>query len=289
LRTITAHKWRLAAGGLLLVLISGLAYSVRRLPALGAGGLLHPVRRHVAVPPPAPCQNVSFAGLDVTLAGWRCHPSGIRLGALVYLHGIADNRASAAGMVERFVQRGFEVLAYDSRAHGDSGGDACTYGYFETQDLSRVLDSIAPGPVVLVGTSLGAAVSLQSAARDRRITAVVAAETFSDLRTVVSERAPLFFTRHAITRGLELAEQQGRFDVDAVSPLESARTITAPVLLIHGAADTDTSPDHSRRVFDALRAPKQLRLVQGAGHNASLGRDEIWREIERWVADAIAR
>jgi hypothetical protein len=32
------------------------------------------------------------------------------------------------------------VIAYDSRAHGESGGDACTYGFFEKEDLRRVLD-----------------------------------------------------------------------------------------------------------------------------------------------------
>ena len=72
------------------------------------------------------------------------------------------------------------MIAYDSRAHGDSQGDACTYGFFEKEDLHRVIDTLGPGPVVLIGTSLGAAVALQEAADDRRVSAVVAAETFSD-------------------------------------------------------------------------------------------------------------
>lgn len=87
--------------------------------------------------------------------------------------------------------RGFDVVAYDSRAHGESDGDVCTYGFYEARDLHRVLDTVAPGPVVLFGTSLGAAVALQETAGDPRVTAVVAAETFSDLRTVASERAPV--------------------------------------------------------------------------------------------------
>ena len=138
------------------------------------------------------------------------------------------------------------------------------------------------GPIVLVGTSLGAAVALQEAARDARVTAVVAAETFSDLRTVATERAPFFFTSGVIKRAFALAEQEGRFQVDAVSPVVAAAAITCPVLLIHGAADSDTPPGHSERVLAALAGPKRLILVPGAGHNESL-RGAVWDEIERWI------
>ena len=60
-------------------------------------------------------------------------------------------------------------VAYDSRAHGESEGDVCTYGFFEKRDLHQVLDSIGPGPIALVGTSRGAAVALQEAAEDARV------------------------------------------------------------------------------------------------------------------------
>ena len=169
---------------------------------------------------------------------------------------------------------------------GESGGDACTYGYFEKQDLHRVLDTVGPGPIVLIGTSLGAAVALQETAGDMRVTAVIAAETFSDLRTVASERAPFFFTAGSIARAFSLAEQQGHFQIASVSPVLAAAEIRKPVLLIHGAADAETPPDHSRRVLAALAGPKRLILVPGARHNESL-RGDVWAEIERWLDDVL--
>jgi pimeloyl-ACP methyl ester carboxylesterase len=60
------------------------------------------------------------------------------------------------------------------------------------------------------------------------------------------------------------------------------------VLLIHGASDVDTPPDHSRRVLAALAGPKRLILVPGARHNESL-RGDVWGEIDRWLNDALSR
>jgi len=253
-----------------------------QLPAVGAGALLHPVRRHVGLPPPDTCESASFPGEGITLKGWRCRAVGDRRAALVYLHGVTDNRTSAAGVIERFGSRGFDVVAYDSRAHGESEGGACTYGWFEKQDLCRVLDTIGSGPIVLLGTSLGAAVALQAAAIEPRVSAVVAVEVFSDLRSIATERVPFVFTGRLLRRAFSLAEQEARFPIDAVSPERAAAHVAAPVLLIHGDADTATGPHHSRRVFAALMGPKRLIVVPGARHNGSL-RADVWDEIDRWL------
>jgi uncharacterized protein len=279
---VTPRRWLLVTAIGSLAVSAVLAVAVSQLPGVGAGGVLHPARRPVVGVRPATCEDATFAGAGVSLSGWRCAALATRRGTLVYLHGVADNRTSATGPIERFGRRGFDVVAYDSRAHGNSGGDACTYGVFEKRDLQRVLDTVASGPIVLVGTSLGAAVALQAAAEDARVTAVVAAETFSDLRTVATERAPFFFTAGVIARAFRIVEDRGRFQVDAASSVAAAAAITVPVLLIHGAADSETDPDHSRRVLAALAGPKRLILVPGAGHNQSL-RGEVWDEIARWM------
>lgn len=283
---MTTRWWRFVFVGCAGFLSIALAVVAGQLPAAGAGGLLHPSRRPVVGAAPRQCEASTFPGDGLTLEGWRCRSDTARRGTLVYLHGIADNRESGAGIIERFTRRGFDVVAYDSRAHGESPGDACTYGFFEKADLHHVLDTLDPGPIVLLGTSLGAAVALQEAAMDPRVTAVVAAEAFSDLRTVAIERAPFFFTRGLIERAFTLAQQEGHFDVDAVSPVMAATAIKNPVLLIHGAADTDTPPDHSRRILAALAGPKRLILVAGARHNESL-RGAVWSDIDRWLDDVL--
>jgi pimeloyl-ACP methyl ester carboxylesterase len=274
---------RSVATGAIAVAFVGGGILNAQLPAIGAGGLLHPARTITQAPTPIGCGDVTFNADGVSLRGWRCHTTArTARGTIVYLHGIGDNRGSAAGVIQRFVPLGFDVIAYDSRAHGQSSGDACTYGYYEKGDLRRVIDTARVSPIILIGTSLGAAVALQEATDDPRVTAVIAAETFADLRSVATERAPAFFSQSVIDKAFALAEREAGMRVDDVSPEQAADRVAARVMLIHGAADTDTPPAHSQRVYARLRSDKRLLLVPGAHHNQSLNSD-TWAEIERWL------
>ncbi len=165
---------------------------------------------------------------------------------------------------------------------GESTGDACTYGYFEKQDLSRVLDGVTAAPIVAMGTSLGGAVSLQAAADDPRIAVVVAVAPFSDLRTVVKERAPFFASKGNIADALQIAESTAHFRADDVSPVAAAARIKVPVLIIHGDHDAETPYNHSQRIFAALSEPKRLILVPGRGHGDSLT-PAVWKDVDAWI------
>ena len=253
----------------------------------GANAILHPYRRKVTVTPPIPFEDVVFKSEGVTLRGWRFRPQGRSRGTLVYLHGIADSRASSIGFAQQFAPQGFDVLAYDSRAHGDSGGEHCTYGYYEKQDLSAALDAIGASRVVVFGASLGGAVGLQAAAEDPRIAGVITVAAFADLETVVRERAPFFATRKEVNGALRLAEERASFRVADVSPRSSASRVQVPVLVIHGARDRATRPSHAQAIFSALGGPKELALVAGRGHDDVLADSATWSRINAWLQGVV--
>jgi pimeloyl-ACP methyl ester carboxylesterase len=250
---------------------------------LVAGGILHPSRRPPPPAPQRPFDAVTWQGEGVRLEGWRFPGEGpIRRGTIVYMHGIADNRGSSLWIANHFVPLGYDVIAYDSRAHGASEGSACTYGVYEKQDLLRVLAGVEARPIYLFGISLGAAVSLQAAALTKDVAGVIAISTFSDLRAVVRDRTPWYLPQTFVEDGFRKAEAEANFRVDDASPLRAAPLITSPVLLIHGARDVDTPPAHSQRVYEALRAPKRLILVPAADHNDTLN-GWVWPQIDGWL------
>jgi uncharacterized protein len=255
-------------------------------PSWGANALLHPQRRPMTRQPDRPFDAVEFEGAGVKLKGWWFHAAQKR-GTVVFLHGLSDNRGTGVGIADHFLDHGYDVIEYDSRAHGESGGDACTYGFYEKQDLRRVLDRVGNGPILVMGTSLGGGIALQAAADDPRIAAVVAVSPFSDLRNAARERAPFFASKGNIADALKLAEEEAKFRADDASPMAAASRITVPTLVIHGEKDDETPPAHSRRIFAALHEPKRLILVPNADHNHVVDA-KIWHEIDTWFDAALA-
>jgi pimeloyl-ACP methyl ester carboxylesterase len=258
-------------------------------PSWGANALLHPARRPRNHEPTGGFEKVELRGDGgVALKGWLFRTEKPRRGTIVYLHGLSDNRGTGVAIASHFVARGFDVLAYDSRAHGESGGDACTYGYYEKRDLARAIDWLHADDVVLLGSSMGAAVALQAAAEDHRVKGVVAIATISDLRTAAFERAPFIASRGNVESALRMSEQQGKFRVDEVSPVAAAARIAVPVMLIHGEKDPETPAAHSKRVYDALPGRRRLVLVPNAKHNDTLT-TETWKQVDAWVDESLAK
>jgi len=277
----------------LLGSLATLAVAVGALPAAlllgvvpvdwGAGAILHPYRKPLTRQPDLPFELLRFESGGAQLEGWLFRPAHARA-ALVYLHGIGDNRESGIGVAKRLVPRGYAVLAFDARAHGRSTGPACTYGALERHDVSRALDALHVSRAILLGHSLGASVALQAAAIDPRVSAVVAASPFSDLRSIVEERAGWFhLPRRYVRDALARAGELGGFPPDEASPVALAPSVHVPVLLLHGALDRKTPPAHSLRIAAALPSPPVLRVLPGIGHDEILGRDEAWREIDAFL------
>ena len=237
--------------------------------------------------PTLPYRAVTFRSGDVELSGWLFEPAGPPRGLVIHLHGRMYTRVGGIATADALVPRGYAVLTYDQRAHGESGGEHCTYGQLEKQDLARAIDAIGISPVYVIGHSLGAAVALQAAAEDDRIHAVVAVSCYSDLRTALGERArdmPLVSEDQA-AGAIRLAEAKAGFHVDDVSPLRAVARIHVPVLLVHGRLDTTTPPSHSEQIFAALPGPKRLYRVEGANHTDILDSPSapVWEEIARFV------
>ena len=251
-------------------------------PSWGAGALLHPARRPLGPAPTLVHRDVEFTSDGTELRGWLFPAREVKSGTtVVYLHGSGDNRASGNWIAERLVASGFDVLAYDSRAHGVSGGEACTYGFYERRDLQRALDALGISRAMLLGVSLGGAVALAATPDDYRIIGVVAVATYSDLESIARDRAPFFASEGQIRQAFALAEREARFRVAEVSPVKAAARIHVPVLLVHGAEDRETRPVHSERVYAALAGPRRLLVVPGANHNDALGKS--WLEVEAWI------
>lgn len=263
-------------------------------PEWGKNALIHPGRRASRGIPDGTESFEVDAGDGVSLKGWWAKGSTPKRGLVLWLHGVGDNKDSAESLIERWANRGFDVAAYDSRAHGSSGGTVCTYGFYEKSDVRKVLDGLAKSGAdaehtILMGFSMGAAVALQAAPLDSRIVAVVAVSPFADLRAAATRAAPFWMSKKSIESALERAEKEGQFQVDEVSPRRAAEKIHVPLLILHGTMDRKLLPADAQAIEAAAASTdKRLMLVDRANHDNILDRKEPWEAIDQFL-DRVSR
>jgi len=245
---------------------------------------MRPTRRPVA--PNRTARTVQVIARDgVDLRAWLLLPDRPNGDAVLILHGIADSRGSQLGLARMFLAHGYKVLAPDSRAHGDSGGDLATYGLLEADDVHRwvswLMDEEHPLRVFGFGESLGGAVLIQSLTIEQRFNAVVADSAFASFEGIAQDRlaARLPFSRKIgkllaeppIWAGFLYARLRYGLDFRKASPEAAIAQSTTPVLLIHGLYDGLTPPEHSEILAASNRRTTELWLVPGAGHTGAFG------------------
>lgn len=226
------------------------------------------------------------AGKPLRLAGWWMPAVAPGERAVVLLHGYADAKIGAIAWAPLWQSLGWNVLAVDLRAHGESDGRDSTGGFFERDDVSQVIDGLRNAKprsavdIALFGVSLGAAVACGVAALRDDICAVVLDSPFDDYAAAVREWAgrsslPLPSLAGVVCR---VGEWISGARFAAVRPVDLIPHIAAPVLVIHGGDDDFLAPAQLDRIKTALsqRPPTLITehlIVPGAAHNLALAAD----------------
>ncbi|HEV7891840.1 MAG TPA: alpha/beta hydrolase [Pyrinomonadaceae bacterium] len=210
---------------------------------------------------PVGAEDVRFKSADgVRLYGWLFHTQTRPASAsVIYFHGNGGNLSYCDWVGAELAARGLDVLVFDYRGYGRSEGEPV--GERELYaDADAAYDfltrerGVAPGSVVLYGQSLGTAAAIDLASR-RECGALVVESGLSsaaDMAGAIMPWLPRF------VRGLT------KNKLDSVGKI--AR-VSCPVLVVHGSRDDLIPVEQGKRLFDAAREPKQLKIIEGAGHN----------------------
>ena len=230
---------------------------------------------------------VTHDGLQ--LKGWWTLPEGQPKGAVVVVHGIGGSKEGMYVVIQELQRAGWASLCYDGRAHGESEGWYCTFGWQEKKDVSTALDWIAqqmPGlPVGIWGHSLGGSIATQALGSDPRLRFGVIESSFSWFRPIVRAyhlRKIPWLPDVLIRQNINRAGAIAGFPPDQVNPADYARKVSVPVLVAHGAADANIPISFGRELYDAFSSPQKVWLsVPGAGHDdlEETGGDDYFRQV----------
>jgi len=194
-------------------------------------------------------EEVSFQTSDnITLQGWfipqqsseQASNSTENAKTIIALHGWPADKGNILPFLS-FLNQTYNLFLFDFRYLGQSKGRYSTVGAKETEDLKAALRYVRSRGIEEVGVwgfSMGGAVALMTAPNNPEIKAVVSEASYASLDRMASEafRIPLLKYPLALTINLWTKIFFGISLYD-VSPVQSARQLQIPVLLIHSTTD----------------------------------------------------
>ena len=205
---------------------------------------------------------VSFdVGQGVRIAGWWIS-SGMSKNCAVLIHGYADAKVGAIAWAPVLNELGWNVLAIDLRAHGESGGKYSTAGYFERGDVGRVIEQIKAHKadnareLIVFGVSMGAAVAAAVGVDRGDVSAVIMESPYAEFELAVREHARGegmpgdLFVRWA----LKLAEWRSGAKFEELAPVKLIPKIKGRVLVIAAGDDPLVLAEQQARIRAAVES-----------------------------------
>jgi pimeloyl-ACP methyl ester carboxylesterase len=217
-------------------------------------------------------------GKPLRIAGWWIAAAAPSQRTMLLLHGYADAKVGAIAWAPTLHELGWNILAIDLRAHGDSGGRYSTAGYWERHDVNQVINQFRTmrpretQTLAIFGISLGAAVAVTTVATRDDIAAMVLESPFGDYRLAIAAHADMQGFKGQFPRnvGVKLAEWMSGANFDAIRPRDLIAQMRCPILVIHGGEDRFILAEDSAAFDEAVRARGNDRdviwRVEDAGH-----------------------
>lgn len=223
---------------------------------------------------------------NIKLQAWHLKTDSVAKGTVVMFHGHGSTKSAIIKESEAFRKMGYNTFLLDFRAHGSSGGNTTTIGYYEAEDVELAYNYIknrGEKNMVLWGISMGAA-TITKAVNDYALqpnkiilempfgSIVKAAEGRIKMMQLPGEPLATLIT---FWGGAEHG-----FWAFNMKPVEFAKKINCPVLLQWGKNDPRVSRSEIDMIYANITAPKKLVVYNNAGHE-SLCKNEN----DNWMAE----
>ena len=249
--------------------------------------------------PPVSCERVEFPSRRGTLLVGDLHRIGAGSGRwLVLCHGMESARGGTKqkAIVERFAPAGYNVLRFDFSFVGDSEGEYEDLTVSaEVDDALGALDfmhGFGASECTLIGSSLGGLVALLAAAHAPHLVsrvAVIAAVADSHIFTDGLGESAIaeWRTRGRRRVGSGFLKPGFLDDVLLLDAPAAMRSVTMPVLVMHGDADDVVPISHAELIRESVAGNCQVEKFKGVGHRfeETGALDRLLAVLGRWLAN----
>jgi pimeloyl-ACP methyl ester carboxylesterase len=239
--------------------------------------------------------DVEFTSSDgIPLRGWWS-PGDASMPVIIFVHGLNRSRLELLERAADANRRGYGVLLFDLRNHGESGKAYTTIGIFERRDVCAaskwVRDNDAARPQILWGVSMGASSAILAAKQCNGFEAIISDSSFLSFRDTIGHHLTLFFRLPAFPIAnlvVAITALRMGFDPDDGDVEAAIRELKVPILFIAGTADRRMPVSLAERMFKASpNGLKEIVIISGASHGEAFARDRdgylnsVYRFLER--------
>jgi uncharacterized protein len=213
-------------------------------------------------------------GVELATRSWSL--DGEPRAIVILVHGLSSTKdhPHVVGLAECIRARSLDVLSYDARGHGESGG-LCTLGDLEHNDVAAAVlhARTTHSRVALVGASMGAVAAMAYAATDPELAGVVVVSSPADWRIPFRIRALITYILARTKLGRSFAERHTHVRIyPEWNPTEPPRSVakrvvsTIPLAIVHGRNDR-LIPFHFSLGVSSTEIPDaHAVVVPGMGH-----------------------
>ena len=215
-------------------------------------------------------ESVDFKSTDGTaLHGWflpaKNKTPRTAKATVVFSHGNAGSISYHLGFCTWLAEAGYNVLLYDYRGFGKSGGSVDRRGMIDDVKAAfayvRSRDDIDTSRLISYGHSLGGAQSVTA----------LGESMVKGLRAVVIDGAFASYQTMASVFGGQLGAS---LVTDELSPKDYVKKLSPiPLLVVHGTKDEVVPISQGKQLYESAGRPKTLFEVKSGRHGTALSDD----------------
>lgn len=208
-------------------------------------------------------------------------------------HGYTSKAKHMAGFVNKFHSLGYNVLAVDARAHGDSEGTKIGMGWVERFDVIewiKYIISLEPdAQIILHGVSMGASTVLMASGEElpKNVKAIIADCGYTSEWDEFRQEADVLHIPWfpVLNASSAISKVRDGYDFKQASAVEQVKKSHIPTLFIHGSKDELVPYGMLNELYSAANCEKEILTIQGAGHalSSSVASELYWNTVETFL------
>lgn len=174
---------------------------------------------------------------------------------IVLFHGNGGNIAYRAYKARALIDAGYGILLAGYRGYGGSTGSPSEAGLMRDGEAALAFlgqRGASGANLILYGESLGTGVAV-ALAGGHEVRALILESPYTSIADVAASAYRIFPARYLVK--------------DRFPSIDRIGAIAVPLLVIHGKDDRVVPVRFGIELFEAAGGPKEIRLIEGAGHN----------------------